>query len=130
MSLLVVSALLLGGCTLKTASNPSPQPAASTSPQPSPELFKITLAEIASHNNAQDCWFAIEGGVYDVTPYIAGGKHPGDEAILQGCGKDATVLFNTRPMGSSTPHSSKARDYLKNFKIGELVESSQTPATY
>lgn len=131
MSLLVISAWLLGGCTLKTAPDSSPAPAASVSPPPSGaesvspppsvEQKKISLTEIAQHATAADCWLAIEGGVYDVTPYIAGGKHPGGEAILQGCGKDATVLFNTRPMGSGTPHSAKAREYLQKFQIGELV---------
>lgn len=91
----------------------------------SPEAMtgeSFTLADIAKHETAEDCWLAIEGGVYDVTPFIASGKHPGGEAILQGCGKDATELFNTRPMGSGTPHSDKARDNLINFKIGTLAQ--------
>lgn len=81
-----------------------------------------TLTEIAQHNQADDCWFAIEGKVYNVTPFIASSKHPGGEAILQGCGKDATELFNTRPMGSGTPHSDKARTNLANFYIGDLAQ--------
>lgn len=79
-----------------------------------------TLAEIKKHNTAKDCWFAIEDKVYDVTEFIASVKHPGGEAIIQGCGTDATVLFNTRPMGSNTPHSEKARSFLPNFYIGEF----------
>ena len=47
--------------------------------------------------------------------------HPGKEAILEGCGKDATILFNTRPMGSGTPHSNTARSYLNDFQIGDLL---------
>jgi cytochrome b involved in lipid metabolism len=79
-----------------------------------------TLAQIASHNKGSDCWFAIHDKVYNVTPFIASGKHPGGAAILQGCGKDATTLFETRPMGSGTPHSAMAHAALANFYIGDL----------
>lgn len=81
-----------------------------------------TLAQIAEHATSTDCWLAIEGKVYNVTPFIASAKHPGGAAILQGCGKDATTLFNTRPMGSGTPHSDKARSFLPNFYIGKLAK--------
>ena len=83
-------------------------------------MKKITLEEIKKHNTNEDCWFAIEGKVYDVSQFIINKKHPGGAAILQGCGKDATELFNTRPMGSKTPHSVRAREILKQFYIGDL----------
>ncbi|MBU1033563.1 cytochrome b5 domain-containing protein [Patescibacteria group bacterium] len=89
---------------------------------PSPSINKYSLAEVEKHNTKDNCWFAVSGKVYDVTPYVASGMHPGKEAILEGCGKDATVLFNTRPMGSGTAHSDRARDYLNNFQIGDLQE--------
>lgn len=79
-----------------------------------------SLEEIAKHKTKDDCWFVVERNVYDVTKFIASNKHPGKDAILEGCGKDATVLFNTRPMGSGTPHSDKAKTGLSNFKIGLL----------
>jgi cytochrome b involved in lipid metabolism len=78
----------------------------------------FSLEEVAKHNTKEDCWLAIEGNVYNVTEFIP--AHPGGEALLQGCGTDATELFNTRPMGSGTPHSDKARDFLPDFFIGEL----------
>lgn len=89
---------------------------------PSPVVNKYSLSEVEKHNTKENCWLAISGKVYDVTPYIASGMHPGKEAILEGCGKDATVLFDTRPMGSGTSHSNKARGYLSNFQIGDLQE--------
>jgi cytochrome b involved in lipid metabolism len=95
------------------------QPAASGSGAVS-ENKTYSLEQIALHDRKEDCWFAIEGKVYDVTSYIAGKKHPGDDTIIAGCGKDATELFNTRPMGSGTPHSQKARNFLVNFQIGTL----------
>lgn len=79
-----------------------------------------SLDEISQHNTEDDCWFAIEDKVYNVTEYISRGLHPGEDAILEGCGLDATKLFNTRPMGSGTPHSDKARSFLPKFEIGTL----------
>jgi len=79
-----------------------------------------TLEEIAIHNKPEDCWLLVENKVYDVTGFIASGKHGGGDAILAGCGIDATQLFNTRPMGSGTPHSDKARGFLDSFYIGEF----------
>ncbi len=76
-----------------------------------------TMEEVAKHDNKDDCWFVIDGKVYDVTEYT---KHPGGDAVFEGCGQDATELFNTRPMGSGTPHSEKARGYLANWEIGKL----------
>ena len=118
-----------GGKSKQAPETPStPEPTTipvntSTEPTPIDETVKekaYTLEEISKHENAIDCWFAIEGKVYDVTEFIASGNHPGKDAILQGCGKDATELFNTRPMGSGTPHSDKARAMLKNFEIGAV----------
>jgi cytochrome b involved in lipid metabolism len=92
------------------------------SPTPTPTVITqvISMTEIEKHVTKEDCWFVVEGKVYDVTKYIASGMHKGGDAILQGCGKDATKLFNTRPMGSGTPHSDKARGYMENFQIGLL----------
>ncbi len=76
-----------------------------------------TMEEVAMHSIKEDCWFVIDEVVYDVTDYD---KHPGEDAIYEGCGKDATNLFETRPMGSGTPHSDKARGYMVNYEIGDL----------
>ena len=93
----------------------------SESPAVSDSATTISLESIAMHDTPEDCWFAVEGKVYDVSPYIASGKHPGDEAILLGCGKDATEMFNSRP-GDGTSHSEKARSFLPTFQIGELSQ--------
>ena len=77
-----------------------------------------TLAEISSHNNANDCWMAIDGKVYDVTKFIP--KHEGGDQILLGCGKDATDLFNNRP-GGKGPHPGSAQAILPEYEIGILV---------
>lgn len=79
---------------------------------------EYSLEEVSIHNSKQNCWLVINDNVYDVTQFIS--NHPGGDAILQGCGTDATELFNTRPMGSRTPHSDKAKNNLSNFYIGNL----------
>ena len=88
----------------------------------SPKETEITMETVAAHNTADDCWLVLSGKVYDVTEFIAGGIHPGGEAIIEGCGKDATTLFETRPMGSGTPHSDNARGFAENYYIGELEQ--------
>ena len=80
-----------------------------------------SLAEVAKHASKDYCWLAIEGKVYDVTSFVKGGLHPGKEAILLGCGKDATELFNSRST-DGTAHSSRARAMLPKYYIGELVK--------
>lgn len=86
------------------------------------EQATFSMEEVAKHNSAEDCWLLIEGKVYDVTGFIASGNHGGGDAIIEGCGIDSTELYNTRPMGSGTPHSDKARSFLPNFYIGDLEE--------
>jgi len=83
--------------------------------QPSPVL--ITREELQNHNTKEDCWLLIDGKVYNVSNFD---KHPGGEAVYEGCGTDSTDLFETRPMGSGTPHSEKARGYMVNYYIGDI----------
>jgi cytochrome b involved in lipid metabolism len=115
------SALILGACTQQS----SPETTTSSSAPPTETLSEsnsgsYSLTEVALHNTPADCWMAIDGKVYDVSNYAS--QHPGGDAVYQGCGQDATELFNTRPMGSKTPHSNAARSFLPNFYIGELAE--------
>jgi cytochrome b involved in lipid metabolism len=72
---------------------------------------KYNLAEIAKHNTAKDCWMAIDGKVYDLTEYIALGTHK--PIIVQGCGIDATQMFNEK-------HDAETKKLLENYYLGEL----------
>lgn len=83
------------------------------------EKLSFTFEEIAMHATPTDCWFAVEDKVYNVTKYIESNKHPGGSIILQGCGKDATELFNTKA-GKGEMHSDEARNFLEDYYIGEL----------
>jgi cytochrome b involved in lipid metabolism len=103
-ALLLVSAVMAGGC-VQSGTN-------------STVNKTYTLQDVAAHASASDCWLVLHEKVYNVTAMVGG--HPGGPAILQGCGKDATTLFETRPMGSGTPHSQQARDFAEKFYIGDL----------
>lgn len=73
-----------------------------------------TLAEVATHNNENDCWLVIENKVYDVTSFIP--DHPGGQEIIRGCGKDATSLFQ----GEREHQEGNAAAYLPSYEIGKL----------
>lgn len=75
----------------------------------------ISFSEVAKHNTASDCWLIINDRVYDVTKAV--GPHPGGQAILAGCGKNATEMFFKRQDG--TAHSEKAQSMLDKYYIGD-----------
>ena len=116
LSILFISGFLLAGCGAQEVQNDT-EPVADK-PMEQAQTQTSTLSEIAKHDNQDDCWLLIDGKVYDVTDFV--GNHPGGEAILEGCGIDSTELYETRPMGSGTPHSDSAREGLENFYIGDL----------
>jgi cytochrome b involved in lipid metabolism len=74
-----------------------------------------TMEEVKKHNSEKDCWTLIMGSVYDITAAID--THTGRPQILQGCGIDSSVIFNSERM-----HDMKQREFLKQFKIGILTD--------
>ncbi|MCF7862315.1 hypothetical protein K9M79_08825 [Candidatus Woesearchaeota archaeon] len=82
-------------------------------------MTAYTLNNVADHASEGDCWLVIDGMVYDVSDFVA--SHPGGIALLEGCGRDASELYESRPMGSGTPHSAKAKSMLTDYYIGDLV---------
>ncbi|MCB9742090.1 MAG: cytochrome b5 domain-containing protein [Alphaproteobacteria bacterium] len=80
--------------------------------------LELTAAEVARHDQAEDCWMILEGEVYDLTPWVA--AHPGGEAILRGCGKDATWFFQHRDEAGG--HSEAAQALLPSYRLGALGE--------
>ena len=103
---------------LFTACSSEPQTITTEEITPMTSDTNYTMEEIARHSTKEDCWLLIENKVYDVTSFIP--KHPGEEAILKGCGKDATQMFNAPRKSDGKPHSEKARQNLTNFYIGDL----------
>lgn len=84
------------------------------------EGLNLTIADVSLHDSSSDCWIVVNEQVYDVTEWVP--QHPGKEVIIQGCGTNATYLFENRPMGSGTAHSGRARALLDSYWIGEIKE--------
>jgi len=81
-----------------------------------------SLADIASYNSNQKAWVVIHNNIYDVTAFL--NEHPGgEEVLLEQASKDATEAFE------DVGHSTDAREMMKKFKVGELVESERKKAT-
>ncbi|PIR61987.1 MAG: hypothetical protein COU66_00915 [Candidatus Pacebacteria bacterium CG10_big_fil_rev_8_21_14_0_10_44_11] len=127
LGLTLISSLVLVGCG---STSPIPTPATNSNPaintQPTsttadPTSQTYTLTEIAQHAAPTDCWFAVDGIVYDVTQFIASGQHLGGAEILKGCGKDATQLFHSQG-GRGNDHSTQAVSMLQTMKIGSLSQ--------
>ncbi len=76
-----------------------------------PTSKSYTADEVATHKNGLSCWLIIEEKVYDVTDFIA--KHRSD-AILRGCGKDATQMFSK--------HSEGAKEMKELYFIGNVSQ--------
>jgi len=80
-----------------------------------------TLEEVAVHSSEGDCWMAIDGGVYDLTDYIANGFHkPGMDMVISECGTDSSTLFAQEHHGRSAQEAyAELADY---GPIGTLAE--------
>ncbi len=130
ISIIVVLALVLGGLYIykqnqATMADPltnggTSAPLETTNPNntntqtPPAKIAGYTLSDVAKHNNQSDCWTAVDGYVYDVTPWIA--EHPGGEAaILSLCGTDGSTAFDGQHGGQKRPANE-----LAGFKIGIL----------
>ena len=112
----LIALILVSGCV-----QDSPNDGGTTNgDQTGGEVQTYTMAQVAEHDTASDCWTVIHGKVYDLTTFMA--SHPGGAAINTDCGIDSSELYETRPMGSGTPHSDNARSLLDNFYIGDLEE--------
>jgi cytochrome b involved in lipid metabolism len=75
-----------------------------------------TLAQVSEHNSKEDAWIVIDGGVYDITPYVT--EHPGGvKAILRNAGGDATKGFK------GPQHPARVFDMIDDYKIGTVVDS-------
>lgn len=88
---------------------------------PTPITKGLLMSVVAEHNTLDDCWLVVNNNVYNISDFI--GAHPGGEKNISNyCGKDATIAFETRPTGSKTPHSDRAREILAKYYIGDLAK--------
>ena len=84
-----------------------------------PEQIKYySFEEIKKHNDNQSTWIAIHNSIYDVTKFL--NEHPGgEEVLLEQAGREATDAFE------DVGHSSDARELMKKYKIGEVIEGER-----
>jgi len=81
---------------------------------------KLNIAEVAKHNQINDCYMIINGKVYDLTSYAS--AHPGGtRTIANSCGTEATQAYDTKG-GYRGPHSSYASSLLDKYFVGNLVQ--------
>ena len=54
---------------------------------------KISVTEISSHNQSDDCWVVVDGQVWDITGFAP--EHPGGPGIIyKYAGRDASKAYN------------------------------------
>ncbi|XP_070504963.1 cytochrome b5-like [Chironomus tepperi] len=82
------------------------------------ETKLFSLKEVASNNSNKSAYLVIHNSVYDVTNFL--NEHPGgEEVLLEQSGKEATEAFE------DVGHSTDARELMKKYKIGELIEADR-----
>lgn len=88
------------------------------------DLDSVTLDEVSQHDDAESCWKAIDGRVYDVTDYVP--EHPTDaEVMLEWCGREATEGWDNKRPGVA--HSARAEAMLEEYLVGRLVDDQGEP---
>lgn len=78
------------------------------------ETEVFSMEEVEAANTRDRCYAVVDGGVYDLTPWI--NSHPGgSERIIRLCGTDATEAFSGKH-----GENRKANEILETFKVGIL----------
>jgi len=81
----------------------------------------VTSDDLRQHNSETDCWMAIDGSVYDMSPYLKLHRETCMETnFSEYCGKDASAVWKEKETGKS-PHKKKSQRGLLKSKIGTLA---------
>lgn len=84
------------------------------------KFIDVTAEELKKHKKRGDAWIALNGKVYNVTPYMD--FHPGGwDELIKGAGKDATDMFND--IHSWVNYESMLAACL----VGKLVDRGSSP---
>ena len=115
--IIFLGAITLTNNTSRTSYKQSTTPQATSTPSntiTSTTTVQYSLADIALHATPNDCWVAIDSGVYNFTDYVQ--KHPGGaRAVTKLCGTDGTRQYNSEHGGQKQP-----AETLLLHKIGTL----------
>lgn len=117
-ALLVVPVVAVTGCGSQDApagsSGTSVVPSAAPS-TPTAALRGHSLAQVARHATAGDCWAVVDGKVYDLTSWIA--NHPGGPEQITGmCGTDSSKDFDGKH-----GNDDEAKAQLAQLQVGTLT---------
>jgi predicted heme/steroid binding protein len=87
-----------------------------------PGLRETGAEELARHAQADDCWIAIAGTVYDLTDYVD--LHPSKQQEMEKyCGKEGTTAWDIKGAGKDKgqPHTKRAAEFLAEYpQVGTL----------
>ncbi len=116
LALVPLAVLALTGCSATSAPSTTAGSATAAAAPSASASASYRMGDVAAHNTAQDCWVAVDDGVYDVTSWIS--RHPGGPDKITGlCGTDATDAFRTQHDSQEKPNQQ-----LASFRIGTLVD--------
>ncbi len=87
-----------------------------------PDLPVKDVAELAKHATPEDCWIAIDGIIFDLTPYVD--LHPSKQNEMEKyCGKDGTQPWDAKDAGKDKgkSHTKRALEFLGEYpQVGVL----------
>ena len=110
-----------------TPSNPSTPPPPPPTPPPincGSAGGSCTTAQVATHNNANNCWVIYNGSYYDVTAYV--NNHSGGPGAFTPttCGHDITRYMSGSTNAGTTvrahSHSGGAYGTLNSYRVGAV----------
>ena len=85
-----------------TASVIEPKLTPTPTPPPTVAPATYTMADVMKANSRSKCWSAINGNVYDLTPWIS--SHPGGAAAITFlCGTDGSNAYKAQHEGQGKP---------------------------
>ena len=97
----------------RTATSPAPSTKTQTQAAVQENVSaSFTLAQVAEHSTATNCYSVINGSVYNLTSFVS--KHPGGQSAIKSmCGVEGTAAFSGQHGGQGTPTS-----VLAQYKVG------------
>lgn len=87
------------------------------------QIHTYNIDEVAKHNTDKDAWVYYKGYVYDITEFIH--KHPGGSIILNSLGGDLELAWKNFGVEWHN-HNIIVQTYLNQYKIGKLIDNSNT----
>ena len=77
----------------------------------------VTAAELSEHTSQDDCWFVVDGKVYDVTNWLA--QHPGGGAVILAAGR---VREEEAPEDGEEGHGALLAEEDRLERVDQLID--------